>query len=516
MSRWTTWRPTTAGGRRATGQTVRPEAVRPELTDIQGNIVRAYGATAMTYLFAAVVDGTRTKQWLGRVADQVTTAADPTPQCALNLGVTAEGLAVLGLPATRWDDLCPSFRAGAVARSAAIGDSGPDAPRHWSGPFHAGSDLHLVLMVAGTGERADAAVREGVARLRAELSAAGLREIGDHLEARALPGGREPFGYRDGLSQPSIEGVHDEAGPGQGYLVGDRWLPVPFGEFVLGHPGVDGTTHRPVTSLVRNGSYLVVRRLAQDVAGYRRMVAHEAQRLAVDEEWVAARIVGRWRDGTPLTRSPNRPNAPWGATPSDQEGFDYQSDDGRRCPVGAHVRRANPRGSLGFDGRLEHRHRLLRRGMPYGPPLTPPDSSGGSAVGDDGIERGLVFACYQADIENQFEFVQSEWLGDGNIFGLGHVADPLLGAHDGSRCPRREGTAAGHARGAPETPADAVDPTRATPGNTDTDVDPAGPRPSAHLGPANLVTLRGGAYFLVPGISGIRYLASLPESGAPR
>lgn len=491
MRRWTTWRPATAGGRRATGRTIRPEtvrpqalrpdagppeAVRPDLTDVQGNIMRAYRATAMTYLFATVVDPTCTRQWLGRVADQVTTAADPRPQRALNLGVTAEGLAVLGLPTTRWGDLCPSFRAGAVARAAAIGDSGPDDPRHWSGPFHAGSDLHLVLMVAGTGERADATVRDGVARLRAELSAAGLREIGDHLEARALPGGREPFGYRDGLSQPSIAGVHEHAGPGQGYLAGDRWLPVPLGEFVLGHPGADGTTRRPVTSLVRNGSYLVVRRLAQDVDGYRRMVAHQAQRLGVDEEWVAAQIMGRWRDGAPLTMSPDRPDTPWGETPSDQEAFDYQGDDGRRCPVGAHVRRANPRGSLGFDGRLEHRHRLLRRGMPYGPSLTPPtppdapDASDGSVsasgLHDAGTERGLVFACYQADIENQFEFVQSEWLGDGNAFGLGRDTDPLLG--------------------------------------------------SANLDLARLVTLRGGAYFLVPGISGIRYLASLPDSGAER
>jgi hypothetical protein len=114
-----------------------------------------------------------------------------------------------------------------------------------------------------------------------------------------------------------------------------------------------------------------------------------------DEALLAAKVVGRWPDGTPLISSPDRP--PVGASAAGPNGsaaakaaantFRYRDTDagGMKCPLGAHIRRANPRDALGFEGRLSFRHRMIRRGMPYGEPL-PPD-----LVEDDRAPRGLIF-----------------------------------------------------------------------------------------------------------------------------
>src|SRR5204863_6474718 len=152
--------------------------------------------------------------------------------------------------------------------------------------------------------------------------------------------------------------------------------------------------------------------------------------------------------------------------------FDYADDpDGRSCPIGSHVRRANPRLSLPFDGKLVNRHRLVRRGIPYGPPLP-------EGAEDDGEDRGVIFMCLQASISRQFEFVQSQWLNGGNAFRLGDDQDVLLGPQDGP-APRK----------------------MTVPGD-----------PPYFLGPlARVVTVRGGEYFFVPGVNGLNYLAALGD-----
>jgi hypothetical protein len=142
---------------------------------------------------------------------------------------------------------------------------------------------------------------------------------------------------------------------------------------------------------------------------------------------LAAKMVGRWQDGTPLVGSPNAPDPARAADPARVNDFRYTQDpDGFACPIGAHVRRTNPRDHEGFfGGKLVDRHRIIRRGRAYGPPL--PDG----ALEDDGAERGLVFKCYQADIERQFEVIQSRWIADGDPFALGNDHDPTVGYHGG-------------------------------------------------------------------------------------
>jgi Dyp-type peroxidase family len=142
-----------------------------------------------------------------------------------------------------------------------------------------------------------------------------------------------------------------------------------------------------------------------------------------DEHKLAAKMVGRWRNGTPLVASPDAEQPGFDPKPPTSNDFRFADEDldGRRCPLGAHVRRSNPRDTLGFAGKLSFRHRMIRRGMPYGPLL------GDGTFDDDEQDRGLVFVCFNASISRQFESVQRQWLNDGNVFHLGHDTDFLLG-----------------------------------------------------------------------------------------
>ena len=192
------------------------------------------------------------------------------------------------------------------------------------------------------------------------------------------------------------------------------------------------------------------------------------ERLQLDEELVAAKLVGRWRDGSPLALRPHGPDPALGNDKERANDFRYGDDPlGLRCPRGAHVRRTNPRDALGWEGRLTARHRILRRGMPYGPALP-------EGAPDDGAARGLLFVCLQASISRQFEIVQTQWCNDGNAFGLGREADPISGPPGSEVRHIIEG-------------------------------DP--PRVAAPL--RSYVECRGGEYLVVPAISALRALPGL-------
>jgi Dyp-type peroxidase family len=208
---------------------------------------------------------------------------------------------------------------------------------------------------------------------------------------------------------------------------------------------------------------MVLRKLRQDVALFHNYLRDAAGGDEEQMEVLAAKVVGRWRDGTPLIVEPGGPPPARDEKWEPPTNFRYGGDPrGRSCPWGAHIRRANPRDALGFKGRLASRHRIIRRGMPYGPPA--PDR-----FVEDGIDRGLMFACYQASIARQFEVIQGAWLADGDALGLGTDRDFLLGGDD----PHGKMTI-------PGDPPQFLAPTR------------------------SFVTNRGGGYFLVPGIAALR------------
>jgi Dyp-type peroxidase family len=397
-----------------------------ELGDLQGGIVRGYGSTypVARHLFAQVRDPGAARRFLADLWDPVTTAEEwqrgSFPQTTLNVALSFRALQALGVPEALLGGFPEEFCAGMGARAEQLGDD----PGAFDDELR---ELEVLLVVHGQ----DADVLDAEAqRWEGELAGGGL-EL-SHAEPGGLLGGaREHFGFTDGFSQPAIEGAARQDIPGQGIaykrhpwwpLSRMRWRAIKPGEFVLGYEDEDrGPAPAPPPPFHRNASFMVWRKLHQDVATFRAQLAEQAATLGLDEELLAAKLVGRWRDGSPLALRPDAPDPVLGNDKDRANDFRYGNDaKGLRTPRGAHVRRANPRDALGWEARLSARHRILRRGMPYGSPL--PDGEP-----DDGAARGLLFVCLQASIARQFEIVQERWCNDGNAFGLGAEGDPIAG-----------------------------------------------------------------------------------------
>ena len=454
-----------------------------DLSRIQGFVVRSYrprgggpGLAFARYLFLRIDDSARAASWIAEITDDVLTAAPSSkkPDSGVNIAFSYSGLRSLALPDATLAGFPEEFRQGMAARAELLGDVGDSAPENWEGGLGKPAIHVLVMISAMSKEALDAHDR----RLRASIAlSGGLVVLHDELGA-ALPGEVEHFGYADGFAQPSIEGSGEPALPGQGALIPrGGWRPIRAGEFILGYPDEEGVLPAapPPAELSTNASFLVYRKLYQDAAAFRKQLSESAKLYPGGEELLAAKVVGRWRDGTPLDLSPERPDPSIAQDEQRNNAFSYGDDaTGLACPVGAHVRRANPRDSLAFEGKLVNRHRIVRRGITYGEQLAP-------GLDDDGADRGVIFMCLQASIARQFEFVQSQWLNSGNAFGLGQDQDLMLGSQDAA------------------TPAKMT-----VPGS-----------PPFLFGPlSRVVRTKGGEYFFVPGINGLQFLAAAAGGGA--
>ena len=449
---------------------------RLDLADIQGNVVRGYRFPVAEYVFIAVTDTRAGQGWLQSMIGHVTNAEpwDEKPGWAFNLAFSHGGLRALDVSEDSLASFPVEFRAGMRAGAETLGDTGTSAPRYWERPISEGSAHVMAVVHAQTAEQLRAR-RDWLER--SVDTCAGLEIVGRQRVGR-LAAGREHFGYVDGLSQPRVEGDGSRLRPGHG--VTDRsggWRALRAGEFLLGHrdeTGVPPDAPRPA-ALARNGTYLVYRKLRQDVALFRRFLAEHGRSWPGGEERLAAALMGRWRDGACIEQSPQAPDPLLGADPERNNDFTFSPGyEDARCPVGAHIRRANPRAGMGFSHKLVHRHRLIRRGMPYGDPLP-------QGADDDGRDRGLVFVCLCASISRQFEFVQSQWLNDGSIFGLGADKDVFAGDNDGT------GKMTVHGRPpwfVPNIP--------------------------------RFVSTRGGEYFFLPGIGALHHIAGQRADGRHR
>ena len=237
---------------------------------------------------------------------------------------------------------------------------------------------------------------------------------------------QEHFGFIDGFGNPDVAGAPGHTRPGRGkFLQNGQWTPLaPGNSFsVAERPSETAPTPQP-SLLFRNGTFMVYRKLHQNVATFRRFLRDEGERFGMATDMLGAKIVGRWPDGTPLELSPHHPDPEIVEDPNRNTNFIYGNDpEGARCPMGAHIRRANPRDALGFNGLLVNRRRIIRRGIPYGE-YTPQ-----GALGDDRAEHGLIFIAFNASISQQFEFVQQQWMNYGNDFNQGNDKDPLVGNH---------------------------------------------------------------------------------------
>ena len=435
-----------------------------ELDDIQNAALHPRPSPYVgVYILLRIDDRHAGRELLRRLIPALadaTSPADPSQQAWISAGLTFQGLKALGVPQDSLDSFPLPFQQGMAARAAQLGDIGENAPENWEQPFGT-PDVHVGLSALSP----DATQLERVlARARTayeELD--GVTAIW-RLDCHALPTDKEAFGFRDGISHPAIEG---SGIPGSN----PREKPIKAGEFLLGYPNERGelpSMPRPEV-LGKNGTYVVFRKLHQRVAAFRQYLA--ANSSSPDEEnLLAAKMMGRWQSGAPLALCPTRDDPELGADPTRNNDFLFKEDDpqGLKTPPGSHIRRMNPRDSE-ITGFVRF-HRMIRRGTSYGPMLPP------GVLEDDGAERGLAFVFVGANLEHQFEFVQSEWVNKGQFFhGPAGDKDPIVGANNGS----------------------------------DAFTIPQQPIRRRLQGLPAFVVTRGGEYFFFPGLRALRWLADL-------
>jgi deferrochelatase/peroxidase EfeB len=484
----------------------------PEYGDVQGLVRSGYRRmkeASFALLKVRSLDAARA--WLASAPVTSAAALDPRPATATHVAFTAAGLEALAVPAAARAGFSPEFLAGMTeeSRSRRLGDAGPNAPSHWAwgGP---GREPHALVMLFAEPGRLGALARELTGRAwSAAFEPLAWLESGDLR-------GAEPFGFADGISQPRLDWAQ-EHDPGEGRV--EYGNVVALGEFLLGYRNEYGKyTDRPLLDagaataglppaedaadrkdLGRNGTYLVLRQLRQDVRGFWQFLHAQAGGDLARAEQLGATLLGRRRDGEPLALGSI------GGGEKDRahlDRFTYDDDPaGVRCPIGAHIRRANPRnadyagrpsklgriladlgfGRRGFGDDLTSSvrfHRILRRGRSYGPWLDP-EKAVEPAPPDD-PERGLHFACLNANISRQFEFVQNAWMATTKFSGLGEESDPIVGSREPvPGCPVTDGFT---------LPQEAGLPRRVS-------------------GLPRFVTVRGGAYFFLPGLRALRYIA---------
>ncbi|MEV6157255.1 Dyp-type peroxidase [Nonomuraea sp. NPDC052129] len=434
--------------------------VKLELDDIQRGVLSPRPTPyAATYILFRIDDRDHGRELMRRVSTVVTSAADtvsPLGETWVSVALTYHGLNVLGVPLEWLDTFAWEFRQGMAARANALGDTGESSPEHWESPLGT-PEVHVVLVALAP----DSALLEAaIDRARPAYEALpGVTAIW-RQNCHALPTETEPFGYRDGISHPAVEGSG---------IAGTNPLETPLkaGEFVLGYRDELGGIQTPQPDVLgRNGSYVVFRKLHQRVALFRRYLRDNSTDSS-DEEVLAAKIMGRWRSGAPLALSSLHDDPALGADRTRNNMFLFERDDaaGFTTPGGCHIRRGNPRDAAVAG--VPRLHRMIRRGTAYGPPL--PDG----VLEDDGADRGLMFAFVGAHLGRQFEFVQSEWMNDGVFFGAGDAKDPIVGSGPGDfTIPRR-------------------------------------PVRRRLLSLPQFVVTRGGEYCFMPGLTALRWLGDL-------
>ena len=273
------------------------------------------------------------------------------------------------------------------------------------------------------------------------------------------------FGFRDRLSQPVMKGSGEEPTPGSGAALEP-------GEFILGYPDEDGPpANLPQPEVLsRNGSYMAYRRLQEHVGAFRDYLREHAD-TPEDQELLAAKFMGRWRSGAPLVLAPEQRRPRAGRGSHAQQRLQLQGDGSVRIRVPAGVARAPPQPA---------RHRPQHEPAPDDPPRRDLRTRLPEGAPDDGVDRGIAAFIICADLVRQFEFAQNVWINDKTFHELGNEHDPICGTQDGtleftSEAPIRE----------------------------------------VHKGLPAFTTLTGGAYFFLPGLTALRYLASLGNEGSP-
>lgn len=497
--------------------------VQLELDEIQGDIIVGLQKDFEAFLNFRITKAAPFKRFLKDIVPDITTARKAKERefliaaqkaagqhtrlsiIGLNVGFTFEGLKALGVPNLS-SIIDVSFRNGLAAASAGLGDptAGEGSPAQWK----VGGDaaLHGILIVTGPNE---AQVAAKVAALKVKAGTAWVISFEGDGKTRDLDRGHEHFGFLDGVSQPAVRGQIDRAfpghtfldpsrnpnNPGQGLPGADLHWP---GEFLFGYPTQkvdDIDAPGPIADgglpWMKNGSFMVFRRLKQFVPEFESFVATTAAAKGMDPQLLGARMVGRWKSGSPVSLSPLQDNPAQGADELQNNDFEF-GDDGaaRRCPYSAHIRKSYPRNDItpagsGLPTEFEQRdaseadtqtHRIMRRGIPFGEEVDDTEAEQSKTLND----RGLMFVCYQTSLTRQFEFILKAWVNNPNFAKPSIGFDPILGAAGGAA---RDfvGASVNY---------------------------PTGPDGPPTILMADFIIPTGGGYFLMPSIKAIRTVLS--------
>jgi Dyp-type peroxidase family len=435
-----------------------------ESDDIQHILLTRAPALNGRYVFLSFGDPAGARAWLSELLETVHSAKAMRESVAsdrrwVSLAFTWNGLRALGVDEASLATFPMEFQQGMAARAEILGDTGANHPEHWVDDT-ASHDLHAIVILFAR----DSAEHERclVEHDRVLVRCPTVRVLST-LDLAATPPfdyAHDHFGYRDRLSQPAIEGSCDIPTPGSGGLLKP-------GEFILGYPDESGpgpALPQPEI-LSRNGSFMAYRRLEEHVGAFRSFL-REHGATPEEQELIAAKLMGRWRSGAPLVLAPERDDPALGADPQRNNDFGYREQDphGYAVPLGTHIRRMNPRDTAANM----NRRRMIRRGATYGPLLP-------EGMADDGVERGIAAFVICASLIRQFEFAQNVWVNDRNFHELGNERDPIIGNQDGTleyKIPQR-------------------------------------PIRKKITGLPAFTSVRGGAYFFLPGLKALRWLATL-------
>jgi Dyp-type peroxidase family len=449
------------------GANLGTQAPTLELNEIQATVLRQRPAPYFgTHVLLRVDDPRTGRELLRRLIPHVDSAAGwwNAVEPWLAVGISYAGLEALGVPAASLQSFPEAFRLGMAARAHQLRDEGVNDPKNWESPFGTGQ-VHIGVSAFSDSKEKWSRI---VAVARKEYEGFSGVRVMQTQDFGQQPGDRNSLGYKDGIDQPPVEGSGVDPLPGQG-------RPIKAGEFILGYPGEVGLPlPMPQPDILgRNGTYIGFRKYQSRVGAFNRFLRANGS-TEEERELVAAKLVGRWRSGAPLTLAPDVDNPTLGADPQRNNDFDYSHDTrGQQVPFGAHIRRMNPRDTELSRLTDVNIHRIIRRGTTYGPPY----DANALSEKDDEVARGAIFLFISANAMATIEFLQQEWINEGNFVRLGDERDPIVGRQE-----------QGAVFTIPKVPV----------------------RRRLH-GIETFNVLRGGEYFFMPSLSALHWLANLQE-----
>ena len=442
------------------------DEIKLELDDIQATVLRErpdpYFGTHALVKFDTAAGG---RELLKRLLPHILSASKwwEVNLAWVAVGLSYKGLEALGVPQDSLDSFPDSFKYGMAARAEHLYDLNVNAPEHWEAPFGQ-PDVHLAISIFAMSEQNWKKALEMAEQKLAEVEGVTVL-LRDNFGAQ--PDSRNSLGYKDMISNPAIEGSGIKPFAGQGPAI-------KAGEFILGYPteaGVLLPMPQPEV-LGKNGTFIALRKYHTNAGSFNAFLKKNAQATGGDLELLAAKLVGRWRSGAPLSLAPDQDNPELGRDPERNNDFTYQDDsEGLKVPHGAHMRRMNPR-----DSKLEiltdvNIHRIIRRATAFGPAYDPEADT----KAEDQVDRGLYFIFISAKAMDTLEFLQKEWINKANFIGQGSERDPIVGLQE----------------------------------DTLTFTLPEQPVRQRMCGMATFNELRGGEYLFMPSLSALKWLSEL-------